>query len=201
MDDDLPKEGELLDISRNKKKVDIIGQDTMVDSTPKAPVKIPFTVIAGLLFLAVAAFVANLTTGKVSPEKIAVYRESTQAIFETMRSQFPYLVNISCEEREPNKPDCINFVGTFRPNKDSPSYLASMDTNDKVYGASQTDIALIKEQVKLLVEIKRTTLTSVRDPLTFLIDSVNIPRVGEEGVVRIRCKEDRAEVVECASER
>ncbi len=201
MDDDLPKEGELLDISRNKKTSTTASQNSTTEETQAKPVKIPTAFIGVVIFLAVAAFVAKVATGNASPEQIEKYQQGTYAVFSDMKNQFPHLVSVVCEGSDPSKQDCIHFVGTFRPNKDSPNYLASMDTNDKVYGASQTDIALIKEQIKRLVEIKRTTLTSVRDPFTFRIDSVNIPRVGGVDEVKIRCTEDRVEVVECASEK
>jgi hypothetical protein len=200
MDDDLPKEGELLDISKNKPMGQ--HQDSGLLTEVKPPAKIPVGLIVIAILIAAVLLVSRSSFGvHEDPVKVAQYKENSKIIFDTMKSQVPFLVSVACEGSDPNKPDCVSFIGTFRPNKDSPNYQSLMDTNDKVYGASVNDIAAIKEQLKLLVDLKRMTLRTVRLPLTFVIDSIDIPRVGDDIPVRIRCTENTAETIVCLSER
>lgn len=198
MDDDLPKEGVLLDITRTKKSKE--STESKDSSLPKEsqPTKIPFGVIGVLVIIAGIALLSQVSLGgKAKPEEVATYKLNTQSIFDSMKAQFPYLVSLKCEGSDPNKGDCINFVGTFRPDKESPSYLSSMGTIDKVQGATPADIELIKGHVKVLADIKRTTLTSARKPFTFLIDSVTIPKVGPEISVKTKCTESGPDNVVC----
>ena len=199
MDDDLPKEGELLDISKNKNNT---KSGSSLINTESSPTKSPIGIIVTLVVLAVIAFIAQGSLGgNESPEKIVSYQQDTQSIFSSMKSQFPYLESIVCEGSDPRKEDCVNFVGTFRPNKESPQYLASMGVNDKVEGATSADISLIKDHVKVLVGAKRMNLPSVRKPFTFLVSSVTIPSVGAEIVLTTRCSEGDGDTVICTYER
>ncbi len=193
MDEDLPKEGELLDIS--KKRTSAVSQNPTSILEEKKPAKIPVGMIVVLVVVAVAFFgIKNFSGGNVDPQKVIAYRQNTQSVFDTMKSQLPYLVNVKCEGGDPGRPDCISFIGTFRPAKDSLTYQSSMDTIDKVPGVTTADIELIKGNVKVLADNKRTVL-GVGEPFTFLIDSITIPKVGEEFKVIIKCSEVGVDVV------
>lgn len=199
MDDDLPKEGELLDISR--KKAAPIQSPQVTSSQEGEQTKFPMGVIVVLIVLAVLGVASKtLFTGHEDPEKVASYKEATQSVFDTMKSQFPYLTTVTCEGSVPDKPDCVNFVGAFIPNKDSQNFLSVMIANDKVSGASATDIEQIKGHLKILIDAKRTTLAS-RKPLTFLIVSTNVPKVGEESITKTRCTEGGGDTITCEAER
>ena len=199
MDDDLPKEGELLDISKNRKSE--VSKSVAI-STETKPVKVPFALIGVLVIVALIAFFSKQSFGgKASPEELAIYKLNTQSIFDSMKAQFPYLTGVTCEGSDPSKADCVNFVATFRPDKGNPGYLSSMDTIDKVYGATPAEIELIKGHIKVLIDIKRTTLTSVRKPLTFLIDSTTVPRVGQEFSVKTRCTEGGGDAIVCEDQK
>jgi hypothetical protein len=118
-----------------------------------------------------------------------------------MKSQLPYLVSITCEGKDPNRADCVNFVGTFRPDKENPNYLVSMGSFDKVEGVSVSDMKTLQDNLKVLVDNKRMTLSSVHAPLTFLVDSVTVPRIGEEFSVKVLCTEDGANIITCEPKR
>ena len=197
MDDDLPREGELLDISR---KQTASTKSPQVPTSPGKVQKFPVGMIGIFVILLVLGIVSKMFFSHEDPEKIAVYKEATQAVFTSMKSQLPYLTTVTCEGKAQDKPDCINFVGTFIPNKDSQNFLSVMIANDQVSGASASDIALIKDNLKVLIEVKRTTLSS-RKPLTFLIVSTTIPKVGEETVLKTRCTEEEGDLITCETER
>lgn len=197
MDDDLPKEGELLDIS--KKRAGELHQKVETAQVGGTPTKIPFGLLGILVLVALIAFFSSGMFGaKENPEKVATYAQGTQSIFGTMKNQFPYLVSIQCEGKDQNKADCVKYVGTFRPDKNNPNYLSSMDTVDKVQGVTDLDIEAIKGHVKVLADNKRMTLAT-RELFTFRIDSVTVPKVGEEYKVMIVCIEKGADAVECES--
>ncbi len=197
MDDDLPKEGELFDL--NKKYTGPNRSALIVSEKPKA--KTPLALIAGVVLLGVVVFFLNGGFGgSASKGKKHEYSQSAQSTFITMKSKFPYLLNVLCEGSDSTKEDCINFVGTFRPDKDNPNYAVSMGVNDKVEGLSSADVVLIKEDIKVLVNAKRSVLV-YKKPLTFLIDSVTVPRVGEQVNIKIKCIEDSKEVIVCENER
>lgn len=198
MDDDLPKEGELFDL--NKKYTGSPRAPLLSGEKPKvgAPVGI---IIAIVLFAVVIIYAKGGFGAKESKQTINTYRQGTQSVFEAMKSQYPYLLNVLCEGSDPTKEDCVNFVGTFRPNKENAAYLTQMETSGEVSGASSADIATIKDTIKTLVDIKRSTLTSTRKPLTFLIDSVTVTRIGQEVMVTTKCTEDSKETVVCVGGR
>jgi hypothetical protein len=151
-----------------------------------------------LVVLAIVAFFAkgSFSIGHVSKEKAAQYKQATQSVVDVMKAQFPYLENIGCEGDNPDKDDCIHFVGRFRPIVDSPAYASSMGTIDKAPGVTDQDIELIKGHVKVIADNKRTIIAS-REPLTFLIDSITIPKVGEPYSVKIKCTESGVDAVVC----
>ena len=193
MDEDLPKEGELLDIT--KKRTSASSHNSSIILEEKTPAKFPVGIIVVLVVIAIAFIgIKKFSGGNVDPQTLITYRQNTQSVLDTMKTQLPYLVNVKCEGGDPGKPDCINFIATFRPVKDSLTYMSSMDTTDKVPGVSSADIELIRNNVKVLADNKRTVL-SVREPLTFTIDSVTIPKVGEEFKVVIKCTEKGLDVV------
>jgi hypothetical protein len=192
--DDMPKEGELLDISKNKSNQG--GQrETFKDSSSQT--KMPIGLIVGLVGLAVVAFLAKGLLGGPSEDKIALYQQDIEQVFSSMKTQYPNLVSITCEGAKPNKLDCVNFVGTFRPDKDSPAYQMTMDTADKVSGVTPADIESIRGSVKVLANSKRTILQS-SGLFSFRIDSVTIPKVGEEYTVKTKCIESGADDVVCS---
>lgn len=198
MDDDLPKEGELFDL--NKKYTGSPRAPLLVGEKPKAGT--PVGIIIAVVLLAVIIIYAKGGFGaKESKQAIETYRQGTQSVFEAMKGQYPYLLNVLCEGPDPTKEDCVNFIGTFRPNKENATYLTIMETTGEVSGASSADIATIKDNIKTLVDIKRSTLTSTRKPLTFLIDSVTVTRVGQETMVTTKCTEDSKETVVCVGVR
>ena len=199
MDDNLPKEGELLDISQNKKSVST--PTTLLATEEKPPSHAPVWIVSILVILTVIAFVSNAGSNKkVDPQVLNTYQQNTASVFDTMKSQFPYLTNVVCEGSDPNKADCVHFVGTFRPNKDNPLFITTMATSDKVEGSTDADIELIKDHVKVLADNKRTILGS-RELFTFLVDSVTIPKVGEEFHVKTKCSESDANTVTCEKQR
>lgn len=193
MDDDLPKEGELFDL--NKKYTGPNRTLLVASETPKAKVPILLIVIM-VLFGIIVFFTKGGFGGSASKEKINEYTKSTQSNFSIMKSHFPHLLNVLCEGSDPTKEDCINFIGTFRPNKENPNYAVTMGVNDKVEGLSSVDIVTIKDDIKVLVDAKRSFL-AYRKPFTFLIDSTTMPRVGEEVKVKIKCIEDSKEIIVC----
>ncbi len=198
MDDDLPKEGELLDISKKRSGSTSSGASSAI-VTENTSTKFPLGLVGVLFVLAAIAFLTQGGGGtKAKPEKIAAYKQSYQSVFETMKSQLPNLVSIACEGSNPNKEDCVNFVGTFRPNKDSSTYQMTMDTTDKVPGVTPADIELIRSNVKVLADAKRITIAS-RELFTFRIDSITIPKVGQEYTVTTKCTESGADDVVCAT--
>jgi hypothetical protein len=193
MDDDLPKEGELFDL--NKKYSGPKRDQLIVSEQPKA--KTPILLIGVVLFFALAAFFAKGGfSASASKEAIANYKQSTQSTFDTMKTQFPYLLNVLCEGSDPTKEDCVNFVGTFRPDQQNPNYAVSMTANDKVEGLSSADLVTLKDDIKVLVDMKRSIL-AYRKPFTFLIDSTTVPRVGDEVSIKIKCTEDSKDVIAC----
>jgi hypothetical protein len=197
MDDDLPKEGELFDL--NKKYTGPNRSALLEAEKPKA--KAPVALIVGAVLLGVIVFFINGGFGgSASKEKINEYNQSAQSTFATMKTKYPYLLNVLCEGSDPTKEDCINFVGTFRPNKENPNYAVSMGVNDKVEGLSSADIVSIKDDIKVLINAKRSVLV-YKKPFTFLIDSATVPRVGEEVKIKIKCKEDDTEIVVCETVR
>ncbi len=196
MDDDLPKEGELLDIS--KKRVHSVDTSGPQNLQTTSSTKLPVGLLIVLVLLALVAFFAKggLGTSHVDKDKAILYKQATQSVIGTMKSQFPYLENVGCEGSDPDKDDCVHFVGRFRPIVDSPTYLSSMGTIDKAPGVSDQDIELIKGHIKVLADSKRTIISS-RELLTFLIDSVTIPKVGEPYSVKIKCTESGVDAVIC----
>jgi hypothetical protein len=193
MDDDVPKEGELFDLNKKytgPSRATLVSGERMKARMPIGAIVVVLFFI-GILFLARGGF-----GGSASKEAIATYKQGTQSTFNTMKSQFPYLLNVLCEGSDPTKEDCINFVGTFRPDKENPNYAISMVANDKVEGISIADMTTLKDDIKVLVDAKRSVLV-YRKPFTFLIDSVTVPRVGEELKVKIKCKEDSKEIIVC----
>lgn len=195
MDDDLPKEGELLDIS--KKRTNSTIQSPTIFPTEKKSTDIPARLIVLFVIAIIVVFVAKkFSGGHVDLQKVAMYRQNTQSVFDTMKSQLPYLVNVKCEGSDPILADCVNFVGTFRPIKGSETYLTSMGIVDKAQGVTDADVEIIKGHIKVLIDIKRTILAS-REKITFEIDSVTVPKVGEEYNVKIKCIESGADSVQC----
>jgi sporulation protein YlmC with PRC-barrel domain len=71
-----------------------------------------------------------------------------------------------------------------------------MGTIDKAPGVSDADLELIKSHVKVLADSKRTIMAS-REPLTFLIDSITVQKVGEDILVKIQCTESGVDIVIC----
>lgn len=196
MDDDLPKEGELLDISKKKSNgigshnIQNVVQDTKETKIPVGLLSILIIVVAAVLIM------KGDISSNVDPEKVAIYKDNNLSIFSSMKSQLPYLLRVECEGQDPNKADCVHFVGTFRPSATNPLYQTTMDTTDKVPGASVADIEVVKSNVKVLSDNKRTTLGS-RELFTFLIDSVTVPKVGEEYHTKIKCTEKGVDDVVC----
>ncbi len=197
MDDDLPKEGELLDISKKRAKVTSPHVDG--NAVEKSQSKFPVVPVIVLILLAGAVFgFKKFSGGNSDPEKVALYKQSTESVISTMKGQLPYLENVGCEGANPDKDDCFNFIGRFRPIKDSPNYISSMGTIDKAEGISSADIEIIKAHIKVLLDAKRTILSS-GERITFLIDSVTVPKVGDNVAVKIKCTGDGVDTVTCES--
>jgi len=195
MDDDLPKEGELYDITKKRSNHTQPQQELKTEASSQT--KFPVGIILALIILAVLAFLSkSFFNDSVDPEKVAIYKESSQSVFNAMKDQIPYLTSVTCEGSVPDNPSCVDFVGTFVPNKESLDYTTSMTVNDKVEGATTADIEKIKSNLRILVDAKRITIAS-RKPLTFLILSTTVSKVGEESVTKVRCKEEGGNTITC----
>jgi hypothetical protein len=196
IDDDLPKEGELLDIT--KKKSISTNQAAPSISTSTTPIKMTIGLIAALVVVAIVAFSSKmLFSPSASSEEAAVYQQGVQSIISTMKSQYPYLVSVTCDNEDPIKPDCTSFIASFVPVKDNQTYLSSMDTIDKVPGVSDADMTSIKGHIKTFIDNKRTSLPSARKPLRFLIESTTIPKVGEPYKIKTLCIEGTGDAISC----